>query len=316
MKSITINSYGKINIYLDVLGVREDGYHEIETVMQHIELHDDVLIRFFPNDYADEIEIGLSTNRPYLPTNEKNLAYRAAQMMIEKYGERMPKGRLKIDIKKRIPVAAGLAGGSGNAAAVLLGMNKLFDLDVDLTILCQLGGKLGSDVPFCIMGQAKNNKVLGSKINNHSLASSCALAMGRGTELIPLHSLSINTLISKPALRVSTKEVYDGIDKELESQGNDIARPNKEEVIAGLNTAKKELIYRNMINLLEIYTLKGYPIIIETKKKFEETKPQKVLMSGSGPTVFAFYENKEQAEEAYKVMKAVNRETFLTKTLQ
>ena len=158
MKRIHVKSYAKINLSLDVLRRLENGYHEVEMVMQQILLHDEVDVKWKESD--EPFRIVLQTNRPYLPVDERNLAYKAAQLMHEQYGEGRT-GSLRIDIKKRIPVAAGLAGGSGNGAAVIHGLNSLWNLGLDVSSLNQIGSKLGSDVPFCIMGQAKMNRSLG-----------------------------------------------------------------------------------------------------------------------------------------------------------
>ncbi|MBQ4596083.1 MAG: 4-(cytidine 5'-diphospho)-2-C-methyl-D-erythritol kinase, partial [Firmicutes bacterium] len=157
MKKIVIKSFAKINLTLDVLGVLDNGYHELAMIMQQILLCDDVQIKWTEAQNADvgtsetgdasDIKIELSTNRKFLPTDNRNLAYKAADAMIERYGEGKS-GTIRIDIKKRIPVAAGLAGGSGNAAAVLHGLNKLWDLGLDVAALCEIGAGLGSDIPF------------------------------------------------------------------------------------------------------------------------------------------------------------------------
>lgn len=319
MEKILIKSYAKINLYLDVLGKRDDGYHEIETVMQHIDLCDDVLLRWFPKASEKEIRIVLSTNRPYLPIDEKNLAYKAARLILSEAGKTDIGGQLRIDIKKRIPVAAGMAGGSGNGAAVLLGVNRIFGLGYNLQELCTLGAKLGSDVPFCVMGQAKYNKVLGKEFNDSKSASGAALATGTGTDLVALKSLSLPVLITKPPIKVSTKDVYAGIDEVLEEKqlkGEKIQRPIQAEMVKGLDTGDLSLVEKNMVNILELYTLKAHPIIVDTMEKLrKDTNPLKVMMSGSGPTVFALFKDQMDLEKAYTIMRKVNKETFIAKML-
>ena len=280
MKKVQLRAYAKINLSLDVLGALENGFHQVEMVMQQILLCDDIMVRWDPQDAnhtADDgnrstgrqpqhrpdpqnghqtrqpdlqndgnsIAIRLSTNRYFLPTDERNLAYRAAALMAEKYAKGR-RGTIIIDIKKRIPVAAGLAGGSSNAAAVIHAVRKLWDLDLTLDDLCRTGAQLGSDVPFCIMGQAAANKALKADFAKDPLACHCALATGTGTDLRPLKGLRSHLVLSKPALSVSTAKVYQGIDSvEIPEH------PDNDELIRGLVTNSTDLIRKNMINVLE-----------------------------------------------------------------
>ncbi len=169
MNSIRIKAYAKINLAIDIKGILPNGYHEVEMIMQQVELYDEVLVRWFQRKKGG-IDILLNTNRPYLPRDEKNLAYRAANLMAQKYG-RGKNGTIRIDIKKNIPVAAGLAGGSSNAGAVIHGINRLWRLDLSLSQLMEDGKYLGADVPFTIMGQARCNSVLDDAIRNDPAAS-------------------------------------------------------------------------------------------------------------------------------------------------
>lgn len=152
MKKIELKAYAKINLTLDVLGVLDNGFHEVSMIMQQILLCDDVLVRWIPSSTdTNTIEIILSTNRKYLPTDERNLAYKAAAVMRERFGEGK-EGAIRIDIKKRIPVAAGLAGGSSNAAAVLHALRKLWNLDLSLKELCEIGKNAGFRYPILYHG--------------------------------------------------------------------------------------------------------------------------------------------------------------------
>jgi 4-diphosphocytidyl-2-C-methyl-D-erythritol kinase len=185
--SIGLKSYAKINLSLDVKGVTDDGMHLVEMVMQQILLCDEVAMRWTPAEAAgpdnpNALQINLKTNRSYLPTDERNLAYQAALVMRDIAGK-APAGTLDINIKKRIPVAAGLAGGSGNGAAVLHGLNVLWGMDLSLAELCSAGAELGSDVPFCVMGQAAENETLKERFAGDPFACHCALATGTGTDL-------------------------------------------------------------------------------------------------------------------------------------
>lgn len=170
MKEITIHSFAKINLSIDVGQVMDSGMHPVDMIMQQLSFHDDVKVTFEEDagKSVGDIEIQVKTNRYYIPCDERNLAYKAAALMIEEFGgfggKKIPGGKLHIDIFKRIPVAAGLAGGSGNGAAVLHALNVLWELRLSLDELCELGSRLGSDVPFCVMGQAAENYCLPKKI--------------------------------------------------------------------------------------------------------------------------------------------------------
>ncbi len=305
MKRITVKSYAKINLSLDVLRRLENGFHEVEMVMQQILLHDDVVVRWDPDGI--NFNIKLNTNRSYLPVDERNLAYKAAVLMHELYGKDK-KGTLRIDIKKRIPVAAGMAGGSGNGAAVLHAMNWLWELGLDVQGLNAVGSKLGSDVPFCIMGQAKMNKLLG--MTEDPMASHCAVARGTGTDLEPVKGLRSHIALSKPSIGVSTAAVYKGLDL------NSITvHPDTDEMIEALEVEDREKICKNMINLLENFTLKEYPNVVCTKQRMQEMLGESnVLMSGSGPTVFGLCDSREQAQHVCAQMEQYNRESYWTRT--
>ena len=308
MDTLQLRSYGKINLCLDVKGLLEGGFHEVEMVMQQILLCDDITMNWTPSA-GKGLNVSLATNRHYLPVDERNLAHKAALLMKEEYGADIG-GDLNIYIKKRIPVAAGLAGGSGNGAAVLHGLNVLWNLGLDVASLCETGKKLGSDVPFCIMGQAAENVNLKDRFRGDPLACHCALATGTGTDLKPLKGLKSHLVLSKPPISVSTAEVYKGIDTV------DIpARPNAAELIRGLETEDLDLVIKNMVNVLENFTFKRYPIVVYTKNKIQnECNPEAVLMCGSGPTVFGLTDTREQAKAACEVLKKDSRESFWTRT--
>lgn len=317
MSRIVINAYAKINLSLDVLNKREDGFHAVEMVMHQVALHDDVLIRCRRNN-KQGIRVFLSTNKIYIPSDIRNVAYKAAVLMGTQYGERVCKGNMdiRIDIKKRIFVTAGLAGGSSNAAAVILGLNRLWGLGLNVAEMCALGAQLGSDVPFCIMGQARANRCLGRRINHDPLAATCAFAEGTGTTLIPVQGMPAFILLSKPPMSISTKQAYEQIDGLLaQAQGN-LKRPNSGQLIAALKTGNRRLVYNNMINLLELYAETNYAQVKRTKKLMEEQLgAEKTLMSGSGPTIFSIYTDEQAASRAYWNLFKVNKETFLTRTI-
>ncbi len=308
MMDLKLKSYAKINLTLDIKGVTEEGMHLVEMVMQQILLCDDIDLRWTAD--AEEFEINLKTNRKYLPTDERNLAYQAALLMKDMAGDRDLRGKLDINIRKRIPVAAGLAGGSGNGAAVLHGLNVLWGMDLSLAELCTAGGKLGSDVPFCVMGQAAENEILRERFEGDPLVCHCALATGTGTDLQPIPGLVSHLVLSKPPVSVSTAKAYQGIDS-LEIP----RRPNTAEMIAGLKTKDRGLIEKNMVNVLENYTLKEYPTVVYTKNKMQELcSGRAVLMSGSGPSVYGLADSIKQSRSICEEMKKINRESFWTRT--
>ena len=321
MEKIVIKSFAKINLTLDVLGVLENGYHELAMIMQQILLCDDVQVKWTEAQRADSgsakagvnveeaIKIELSTNRKFLPTDSRNLAYKAAAAMIERYGEGKA-GTIRIDIKKRIPIAAGLAGGSGNAAAVLHGINKLWGLGLDVAALCEIGKTFGSDIPFCIMGQAAGNEVLADDFRDDPLACHCALATGTGTDLQPITGLKSHLVLSKPNIGVSTAEVYKGIDN-MEIT----VHPNNDEMIDALKKNDTKVLKKNLINVLENFTLNHYPIVMYTKNiLMEHCSTGCVLMSGSGPTVFGLCKNITESKAICEKMLSHNKESFWTRT--
>ena len=313
MERIEIQAFAKINLCLDVKGLLPGGYHEVHMVMQQIQLHDDVQIRWIPGGDAptskDPVRITVRTNHPDLPTDRGNLAWRAAEFMSEKYGAGRV-GEIQIDMKKQIPVAAGLAGGSSNCAAVIHGMNCLWKLGLSLEELCSAGSELGSDVPFCVMGQAAADPVLKELFSEDPLACHCAVASGRGTDLEPIKGLEADLILSKPPISVSTPEAYAGIDREEIPR-----RPDIDEMVRSLSAGDIAGVEKNMINVLENFTLKRYPIVVYTKNKIQAMcNPAGVLMSGSGPTVFGICRSQEEARQICEQMREVNSESFWTET--
>jgi 4-diphosphocytidyl-2-C-methyl-D-erythritol kinase len=286
--------------------------HTVDMIMHQIDFFDDVMLSFHEGESlgAGDVSIELTTNRRYLPTDQRNLAYKAAELMLEQFGDRIPGGSLKIHIHKRIPVAAGMAGGSGNGAAVLHGLNALWNLNLSLPELCQLGSVLGSDIPFCVMGQARMNYHLPAKVRADKLAVSCARATGTGTDMEPLSAVKKAVVIAKPPIGVSTKEVYQGIDHcEIDQ------RPDNDILTNAVLEKDDQTILEQCINVLENYTLQAYPEVAKLKDVMEEDqRAEKVLMSGSGPTVFAFYQKLGEARKACSMLRAQGYEAVWTKT--
>ena len=250
-------SFAKINLTLDVLGKRENGYHDIETIMQTVSLFDLIIVDKIPE------EIQLSTNLKYLPVNEKNIAYKAALAFFNHTGI---DGGAKIMIHKNIPVSAGLAGGSGNCAAVLCALNKLYSANLSNTELCEIGAKLGADVPYCINGHTQ-------------------LASGIGEILTSLNPMpSATVLLVKPPISVSTAAIYEQIDSVTPSK-----RPDTETMIKAIDNGDILSVADNLCNVMESVTEDMHPIIRGIKNKMLLNGAAGALMSGSGPTVFGIF---------------------------
>lgn len=267
MDKIKLKALGKINLGLDVLGRRPNGYHDVRMVMQTVYLYDQILL-----EKTDKEGISLKTNLFYLPVNENNLAYRAAKMLIDEFAI---KEGVHISLEKHIPVAAGMAGGSSNAAAVLYGMNRLFQLGLTDQELMERGVKLGADVPYCIM-------------------RGTVLAEGIGEELTPLPAMpKCHVLLAKPPISVSTQKVYEKLDAQEVTKHPDI-----DGILLGLLTGDLKKITSSMGNVLENVTITEYPQIERIKDVMKEEGALNAMMSGSGPTVFGIYDDKILARRA------------------
>lgn len=296
---LNLRSFAKINLSLDIKGVREDGYHLVETVMQQVSLYDEINIRWKP-DAGQEFKISVTNSKPYLPRDSRNLAYKAAVVMAEQAeactGKR-PEGTLIMHINKRIPVAAGLGGGSGNAAVVMIGLNRIWNLGMDTRKLCSIGASLGADVPFCILV--------------HNSRYTCALGTGIGEVLTPIKpGMDKHIVLAKPALSVSTKEVFREIDSCPQEE-----RPGTAELIEGISGKIMGKVYPNMVNVLENYTLKRYPEVQTLKEQLIAAGGAcKVLMSGSGPTVIGIYNGYGAAHRACLEMRRQGYEAYWAHT--
>lgn len=285
MNHMRLKAMAKINLGLDVLRRKEDGYHEVKMIMQTIRLHDEIHIHKIEED-----EIRVRTNLYYLPNNENNLAYKAAKMLKDEF--HIP-GGISISLKKVIPVAAGMAGGSSDAAAVLFGVNKMFGLKLSMEELQERGVKLGADVPYCIM-------------------RGTALAEGIGEKLTALPAMpKCHILIAKPPISVSTKFVYENL------HANDLKpeeHPPVDAQLEALEEGDLKKLVANMGNVLERVTVPEYPVIEQIKGIMKENGALGAMMSGSGPTVFGIFENYNEAKKAYLTMKksGLSKQIYLT----
>lgn len=283
MNQIELKALAKINLGLDVLGKRENGYHDVRMIMQSIYLYDEVKI-----EKKDTPEIEVVSNLNFLPTGEDNIAYKAARLLQEEF--KISDG-VKITLKKHIPVAAGLAGGSSNAAAVLFGMNRMFRLGLSQKSLMERGVKLGADVPYCIM-------------------RGTVLAEGIGEELHKLPAMpKCTVLIAKPPVSVSTKTVYEALDSKEITEHPDI-----DGIIEGLERQDLKKIAGCMGNVLEDVTIPMHPVIDEIKQVMKDCGALGAMMSGSGPTVFGLFESRAGARDAQRRIreKALTRQVYVT----
>ncbi len=275
-------SYAKVNLTLDVLGRLENGYHEVEMIMQSLTLFDLIII-----DKRSH-EIHISTNIKSLPNNDNNIAYKAAKLFFETTNV---SGGAKILIHKNIPIAAGLAGGSGNAAAVLCGLNLLYNTNLSHDELLSMALKLGADVPYCIIG------------------GTC-LAKGIGENLTPLSPIpTFPVVLVKPDLNISTKLIYDKID----SLKNPV-HPNNKSAIEAISNADTKRLFDNMDNLMEDVTSDICPEIKEIESTMYKFGAEKAMMSGSGPSVFGLFSNDTSAKKAFDELSKKYSQTFLTHT--
>lgn len=283
MDKLELKALGKINLGLDVLGKRENGYHDVRMVMQTVYLYDQIwMVK------TKEPGIRLSTNLFYLPVNENNLAYRAADLLMKEFG--IQEG-VKIVLDKHIPVAAGMAGGSSNAAAVLFGMNRMFSLGLSQKALMERGVSLGADVPYCIM-------------------RGTVLAEGIGEKLTPLPPMpKCFVLLAKPSVSVSTKMVYEKLDSH-----EIVGHPDIEGIIGGLRGHNLLQVASCLGNVLEKVTVEAYPVIEQIKDTMKENGALNALMSGSGPTVFGLFDDKRAAKKAAFRIREMQlaRQTYVT----
>lgn len=285
MESIRLKARAKINLGLDVIGRRENGYHDVRMVMQTVGLYDRIIMTRIPEE-----EIRIKTNIGFLPVNENNLVYKAIMLMKNKY---KLDGGIEVDLNKFIPVAAGMAGGSSDAACALFGMNRLFELNVPMRELMKLGVEIGADVPYCLM-------------------RGTALAEGIGEKLTRLPDMPFcHILIAKPPVNVSTKLVYEKLDN------TDVKlHPDIDGIIEAIKLKDVALVASRMGNVLESFTVPLYPVIDSIKKDMIEHGAMNAMMSGSGPTVFGIFPDEQSmtACQQFLRQKGEARQVYTTET--
>ncbi len=286
---LTLSANAKINLTLDILGTREDGYHEVAMIMQEISLHDTLSMGKINQGIS--LTIAIEGQQGTLPADESNLCWKAAALVQKEYN--LQEG-VEIHLTKRIPMAAGLAGGSADAAAVLKGMNHLFRLGMTEARLCELGARLGSDIPFCIMGGTM-------------------LATGRGEVLTRLPSFPrLSVVLAKPPVGVSTAWAYKTYDA-----GYDGPHPDNEAMLEAIHGGDAHKAAGLLCNVLEGVTETEHPVIADYKRLMMEHGAMASMMSGSGPTVFGLVREKQQAWHLADTLKKYDGEAgvFVAETL-
>lgn len=272
MNRLELNAYAKVNLGLDVLRRREDGYHELRMIMQTVDLYDTLTL-----EKTEESGISMTCNVEGLPCDERNLVYKSAKLMFDTYG--LP-GGIRMHLEKRIPMAAGMAGGSTDAAAVFNGINELYELGASKERLCELGVKIGADVPYCIVGGTALSEGIGEVLTQLPNVPDCIV------------------LIAKPDFDVSTKYVYENL------HANSLTyHPDIDAQVAAIRAGDLAGVVKVMDNVLETVTEKKYTEITTIKKVMEEHGAMRAMMSGSGPTVFGLYEDAQKAEEAAEAIR-------------
>lgn len=283
MKEVRMKAMAKINLGLDVVRRREDGYHEVRMIMQTIRMYDQIRIRAISDQ-----GIKVRTNLSYLPCNEDNLVYKAAKLLMDEFGT---EEGVSIELKKYIPVAAGMAGGSSDAAAVMVGVNRMFGLGLTKAALMERAVKIGADVPYCIM-------------------RGTVLAEGIGEKLTPLAPMPrCYVLIAKPGIHVSTRFVYGNLKVDEVTEHPDI-----DAQMAAIKAGDLQETARLMGNVLETVTIGAYPVIEEIKQYMILHGALGAMMSGSGPTVFGLFDNEKTAKKAYEKLKRerMAKQVYLT----
>ena len=283
MDKIIINAMAKINLGLDVLRRRENGYHDVKMIMQTVDIYD--TLEFVKRE---DTTITIKTDAMELPCDENNLIYKATRLLFEKRGVQQG---VDITLTKRIPIAAGMAGGSTDAAAALVGINRLFDLGLTIEELKEIGVKIGADVPYCIEGGTALSEGIGEILTKLPDAPDCFV------------------VVAKPEISVSTKYVYENL------HANELKyHPDIDGMVEAIRNQDLDGVCKRMENVLETVTEKKYPVISQLKQMLLEAGAQNSLMSGSGPTVFAIFKEEEKAKEALEkvVSSGLAKQSFVT----
>ena len=275
-----LRALAKINLGLDILRKREDGYHEVRMIMQTIQMYDVLEMR-----KVKKPGISLSVNYPYIPSDERNLVYKAAKLLMDEF---QVKEGVEIRLEKFIPVAAGMAGGSSDAAAALVGVNRLFKLGLSEKDLMERAVNIGADVPYCVMRGTALAEGIGEKLTRIAQVPDCFV------------------LIGKPGINVSTKAAYESLQLDQIQ-----THPDIDGMIRDIESGDLRAMTEKMENVFEPGIIGRYPVIGEIKALMEEHGALKAMMSGSGPTVYGIFDDRKKMEEAAAVL----RESRLAKTV-
>ncbi|MCM1528201.1 MAG: 4-(cytidine 5'-diphospho)-2-C-methyl-D-erythritol kinase [Bacteroides sp.] len=278
-------AYAKINLGLDVLGRRPDGYHELRTVMQTVDIWDELTLT------KTDAGIAITTDAGELPTDGDNLIHKAIKLMQEEYGF---DGGVRVHLRKNIPIAAGMAGGSTDAAATLKGVNELYELGVSEKRLMELGVRIGADVPYCVAGGTVLAEGIGERLTRLPAAPECVL------------------VVAKPVYNISTKEIYEKLDART-----DYPHPDMDGLLAAIREGSLSGMAARLGNVLEAVTIEQCPMVSRIRETILAGGALGCLMSGSGPSVFGIFADREKAEETARALRKLPDLTqiFVTKFL-
>lgn len=286
--SLSIKAYAKVNLALDVLRRRENGYHDVKMIMQNLDIYDELEFEVLERDTTD-MRIDLTVNKEGIPTDDRNLVYKAIVLLFDAYNI---KSHIAVNLIKNIPAEAGMAGGSTDCAAALKAVNILYGLGLSIDELMSYGVKLGADVPYCILGRT-------------------AISEGIGEVLTPIKGLpNVHVVVAKPPVNVSTKEIYTNLRvNELETH------PDVDGMVEALESQNLSAVAQRMENVLETITVAMHPEIEELKTLMKEQGALNAIMSGSGPTVFGLFDDKDKAWEVAMMIsdQELAPEVFITR---
>lgn len=286
--SLSLKAYAKVNLALDVLRRRPDGYHYVKMIMQNLDIYDELEFEVIARD-TEDVRIDLTVNKEGIPTDDRNLVYKAIAILFEAFNI---KSHIAVNLIKNIPAEAGMAGGSTDCAAALKAVNTLYNLGLTTDDLMKYGVKLGADVPYCILGRT-------------------AISEGIGEVLTPIKGLPpVHVLVAKPPVNVSTKEIYTNL------KANELKHhPDVDGMVEALESQNLSAIAERMENVLETVTVNMHPEIEELKALMKDQGALNAIMSGSGPTVFGLFEDKDKVWETAMMIsdKELAPEVFITR---
>lgn len=286
--TLSLKAYAKVNLALDVLRRREDGYHDVKMIMQNLDIYDELEFEVLARD-TEDVRITLTVNKEGIPTDERNLVYKAIALLFEAYNI---KSHIAVNLIKNIPAEAGMAGGSTDCAAALKAVNTLYELGLSTDELMGYGVKLGADVPYCVLAKT-------------------AISEGIGEILTPIKGLPpVHILVAKPPVNVSTKEIYTNLKaNELEKH------PDVDGMVEALESGNLNAVADRMENVLETVTVNMHPEIEELKSLMKEQGALNAIMSGSGPTVFGLFDDKDKVWDAAMIIsdRELAPEVFITR---